>query len=216
MSAWTNGLAGIVIPVVIAGTGWYIADQQSEQAKAQQDADRVAVLLPSLASQNERERELAFALVGHFESKGQLPDEVYTILAQVWSPSERGDHTKEPTQVASGKEVSRAEVRAANLLPRVYFHIVNKSQRPGARELEEGLKKAGYIVPGIQRVKKGPSAPEIRYFRKQGNEPEEAAKIAEQLRQLGLKEAEPKYIPNYENANIRPRHYELWLSPSPK
>ncbi len=75
--------------------------------------------------------------MGRYKSKGQLPDEVYTILAQVWSPSERGDHTKKPTQVASGKEVSQAEVRAANLLPRVYFHIVNEGQRPGARELEE-------------------------------------------------------------------------------
>ncbi len=215
MSVWTNVLAGIVIPVAIAGTGWYISAQQSKQAKAQQDADRVAILLPSLASQNTQERALAFALVGHYKSKGQLPDEVYPILAQVWRPAERTDERGEPIQVASGRKASEAEVRAASLVPRVYFHIVDERQRSIARRLEDGLEKAGYLVPGIQRVKEGPSTPEIRYFRRQGEEPGEAKKIAERLQALGLKGAAAKYIPGYENVNIRPRHYELWLSPTP-
>ncbi len=212
MSAWTNIVAGIVIPIVIAGTGWYIADEQSKQTKTQQDADRVAVLLPSLASQNPKERELAFALVGHYMSKGQLPDEVYPILAQIWRATERADDTQEPSVIASGKEVSEAEAKAATLIPRVYFHIVTEEQRAYARQLEAGLEKSGFIVPGIQRVENGPASPEIRYFRKEGNEPKDAAKIADLLKKLGLREAKAKYIPGYENVNIRPRHYELWLS----
>ena len=50
MSGVASVIAGIVIPVVIAGTGWYISDKQQELAKAQQEADRVAILLPSVVS----------------------------------------------------------------------------------------------------------------------------------------------------------------------
>jgi hypothetical protein len=209
-------IAGIVIPVVIAGTGWYISDKQQELAKAQQEADRVAILLPSLASQNPQERELAFSLVNYYQSNNQLPNAVMPILSSVWGAEDRtGDASDTPTQVSlTTARVSDAENKVAQLLPRVYFHIASNSQREMARNLEAKLESSGFIVPGIQNVGNGPENSEVRYFWTQHGEAEEAQEIGEKLKEFGLEQLVVRFIPGYEDARIRPRHYELWISPN--
>lgn len=67
----------IIISIVIFVVGLWINSQLSKQTdrilkqqiimeQNQRNADRVAMLLPSLASENEIERKMDFALVEHF------------------------------------------------------------------------------------------------------------------------------------------------------
>lgn len=96
------------------------------------------------------------------------------------------------------------------LLPRVYFHIVKESQRGKAQEVAKELEKNNLIVPGVQRLDAGPTKTELRFFKLKE---EVAAKdILAALSKNGLK-AHLSYIPGYESSdNMRPNHFELWIS----
>jgi hypothetical protein len=98
-----------------------------------------------------------------------------------------------------------------DLKPRVYFHIRDENQRAQAKRLSGELERsASVVVPSVQRVDVGPSATELRYFKRV--EEQEARQIASALSSLGLK-VETKYVEGFESSTkIRPRHYELWIS----
>src|SRR5205823_3983339 len=97
---------------------------------------------------------------------------------------------------------------------RVYVHIREETQRPQAIDDAKRIQTklgADYILPGIQRVEKGPSATELRYFRP--SEEKEAHAIAQALKDSGI-DAKVQYITGYEQSTgIRPRHFELWYGP---
>jgi len=99
----------------------------------------------------------------------------------------------------------------ADLKARVYFHIRDESQRTKAKQLADKVEsRANVVVPGVQRVDKGPPNTELRYFK--NVEEQEAKQIAAALSSLDLK-VTTKYVTGFESSNnIRPRHYELWIS----
>jgi hypothetical protein len=94
---------------------------------------------------------------------------------------------------------------------RVYFHIRDQSQLAYANQLKARLQEQRFVVPGIQTLRVGPSMSELRYFRVSDAPEARAIESA-----LGVSGLVVKLIPGYENsADIRPRHFELWLaSPS--
>lgn len=96
--------------------------------------------------------------------------------------------------------------------PRIYIHIREEGQRPGARQVAEFL--AGtWTVPGIERLDVGPASTELRYFRRQ--EQAEAEEIGRAIRSRGVP-VEVRYVPGFETSSrVRLRTYELWFSPSP-
>jgi len=110
--------------------------------------------------------------------------------------------------------VLEADPEAAEILPRVYIHIRSEEQRPPAAALGEALERAGFVVPGIERlVDIGPSESELRYFRNTEREVADAERAAAVLSAADLA-LEPKFVPGFEDSTkIRPRHYELWLAP---
>lgn len=95
--------------------------------------------------------------------------------------------------------------------PRIYFHIRDESQRTEAKKIADQVEATVHVdVPGIQRLDAGPSSTELRYFR--SAEAQEANEISVAISSMGLKVI-TKYIPGFESStNIRPRHYELWIS----
>jgi hypothetical protein len=101
----------------------------------------------------------------------------------------------------------------ATLPSRVYFHIRDEQQRPGAEQLKRRLeqREPGLRVPGIERIDVGPTrSSEMRFFH--DGEREEAARIAQVLRDEGVGDLAVKKIGGYEGSTkIRPRHFELWL-----
>jgi hypothetical protein len=116
-----------------------------------------------------------------------------------------------PADTASPATVRPAESPSAQaeVRPRVYFHIRDPGQRAFADQLRDRLQQSGYVVPGIQTLRVGPSANELRFFR---NADETEAHAIE--RALALPGLVVKLIGGYETSpDMRPRHYELWLAP---
>jgi len=123
---------------------------------------------------------------------------------------------KEDTETQLAVEVRKNKpdsVAANTIAARVYFQIWNDEQRLLADKLKAALVTLKYAVPRYERLSVGPTdASELRYFR--DAEKDEAQHIVQTLKQAGLGDVVLKKIPGYENStNIRPRHFELWLSP---
>ncbi len=98
-------------------------------------------------------------------------------------------------------------------LPRIFVHIRARLQLDEAKKIGGKLQEHGYIVPGTQIIAdKGPTNTQVRYF--YSSDTDEAKKIAELLRSLGVKDAVAEPIAGYENSpGVRPRQYEIWFGP---
>ncbi len=101
------------------------------------------------------------------------------------------------------------QYQADRNIPRVYLHILNEDQRPRAQRVQEALQKeTRLIVPGIEKVAKGPSASELRFFRK------EDARWAAQIRKvaarhgldLKLQDLSARY-----GTSVKPGTFEIWF-----
>ena len=110
------------------------------------------------------------------------------------------------------KEVIDSSPKTADILPRIYVHIKDESQRARARQIVRKLQENKFIVPGIENVgEKASGNTVLKYFHKNDEETADAKKIIELLQSEKIV-ANAQYIPGSENSNkIRPRHYELWL-----
>ena len=104
-------------------------------------------------------------------------------------------------------------ITAASAKPRVYIQI-----RPGADAtrldaLKRALAQAGFDVPKEQVLDTGPTANELRYFRK--DDRAMAEKAAQVLKQAGNLVAHPEYVSGLEESRtVRRQHLELWLAPA--
>jgi len=214
----TITITSIIISIVIAAVGWWINSQQSKQTdrilkqqiiteQDQRNADRVAMLLPSLASENKIERRMGFALVEHFQQMKQLPEEVLPLLKQYWTIEGITTIQKEAQNNDQLNEQDKINGGIAALFPRIYIHIFNVAQRKVAQKYSRILENANFFVPRIQKVSTGPQTIELRYFHE--TEANEAKRIVDLLQDNGLEVIE-KYISGYEN--IQARHFELWFS----
>jgi hypothetical protein len=127
------------------------------------------------------------------------------------SAAELAEKTRLAEKVSALSQSLLPKSYQADIKPRVYFHIRDESQRTKAKQLSGELERlANVVVPGVQRVDKGPSVTELRYFR--NVEEQEAKQIADVLSSLDLKVA-IKYVAGFESStSIRPRHYELWIT----
>lgn len=108
--------------------------------------------------------------------------------------------------------IPKANQPVQDALPtRIYFHIQNEAQRERAAHVAGALaQNAGLAVPGIELVRNAPASSQLRYFR--SVDATEAGSIAGLLALDGVV-VNPVYISGYESSrNIRPRHFELWLS----
>lgn len=145
--------------------------------------------------------------------------EVEAKALKIAEMAEKGDASKSDIEernrliekAATLNQSLLSESNRTSLKPRIYFHIRDDSQRTKAKQLASEIAlRANVVVPGIQRLDIGPSVSELRYFK--GTEEQEAKQISEILSSLGLNVG-TKYVLGYESStNIRPRHYELWIS----
>lgn len=145
------------------------------------------------------------------ESRKQV-ELLRNTTAQVINKATDAEH--DPKRAAAVVDNVISEKPAvAELLPRIYIHIRDESQRDPARRLAGSLQKRGYIVPGIQKVESGADYAQVRYFK--DSDADTANQIAAALKELGLRDARADEIKGYENSTaIRPGHFELWLAPN--
>jgi len=101
----------------------------------------------------------------------------------------------------------------ATMLPRIYIHIQDHSQRAMAKRVAEQLTEQGYVVPGIERIdpNRSPNATQFRYFRLNELEFRDAEEIVRVLRGMDIA-VKDVYVPGYEGTSrMEPRHYEIWF-----
>jgi hypothetical protein len=158
------------------------------------DADRQVKILEifaeKVASQDPQERILALRLL----------DALDPFLAE-----------KLATAVLEGEPVEPEVRRVARSLPRIFIHIRSNGDRERAQAVAERLRESEYVVLGIEWLKDtGPGNSQLRFFR-MGDE-EEAWKIHETLREMGI-ELDPIFTPGFEESDeIRPGHFEIWFA----
>lgn len=109
------------------------------------------------------------------------------------------------------KQTIESDPRRASILPRIYLHIIDESQRKRAKDIGSVLQKNGYIVPSIEYVgQRIPNFPrtQLRYFNKDEQELKDVNDILQILKNESVKIIDRPIEPSN---NIRPRHYEIWF-----
>ena len=75
--------SGILIPGVLFFLGWQFNRKREQNASEERGADRIALLLKHLASENPRERLLAVKVAQHLSENNLLPSELIPALAAI-------------------------------------------------------------------------------------------------------------------------------------
>lgn len=96
------------------------------------------------------------------------------------------------------------------VVPWIYIHIFANEQRNKAKEISSELSRAGFIVPGIQKIDRSLNVSQVRYFRFEDES--EAVKISYLLGKIIKKQPIINLIKGYE-AKVQPRYFEIWFSP---
>jgi len=119
-----------------------------------------------------------------------------------------GDTEKNPEVKERAQEVARALTPA-----KIYMHIRAAIDSRDALRIAEMLQLHGFTVPSIQSNSDAGQVSELRYFQRSGAQ--EASRIAELLRAMGLR-IDLRYVGGYETAlSERPRQYGIWLAADP-
>ena len=211
-------------PIMLFLLGTMYSYYQSKVAEAQKTADRVATLVKSLNSDKADEKLTAILLLKREKQRypEEVPDELLATVVPTLVNIAKNDRNAEISKQAQQLVVEvtaktdsafseSVKKQVENIQARVYIHIQDENQRSDAKQIENKLGEKGLIVPGIERVNKGPTTTELRYFRK--SEETEVNEIVKLLQQLSITDAKAQYIAGYEDSSsIRPRHYELWFS----
>jgi hypothetical protein len=201
-----------------------IEKKQKELEKARYNASLVIVLLPHLASPENKQNQLAIAVTHYLKEKGELPGELESVLAEIVkggnmpnsSPSDQAK-VNAAAAVIDIPQKSELDNRSdlTSLPPRVYMQIPTQAQREMAQSLQSKLRASGFLVPGIENVENKATSPkqtEVRFYRDEDRS--EALQVIRILTEAGQQpNSEPQKIPGG-GKGTRPRHYEVWISKS--
>ncbi|MDQ1636830.1 MAG: hypothetical protein QOF62_169 [Pyrinomonadaceae bacterium] len=218
-------VAGVLTPILIFAFGVMYGSRQQKADEAQKSADRVASLVKDLNSDKPKEQLMAIVLLRREKQKHpeEVPDELLAgavpALVNIAVNDRNAEVSKQAQQfvtevTANGDPALAASVKSSveNLPARVYIHIRDEKQRDAARQIEGKLEEKDLNVPGIERLDTGPNTTELRFFRR--DDEGEVNEIVNLLNSLNV-DAKAKYVEGYENSKaMRPKHYELWFSPS--
>ena len=123
------------------------------------------------------------------EVRAELAEEQAKLAAwrEVTAQSLQQVGRKNPALVRNAVESAvEATPRGGAILPRIYVHIADEAQRSHTKQLTATLQEEGYLVPGIQRVKRSPRASQVRYFHHDEAGP--AEQLADMLRAQGVRD----------------------------
>jgi hypothetical protein len=159
------------------------------------------IFAEKVASQDPQERILALRLL----------DALDPFLAEKLATAVLEGEPVEPEVRRVADEVAMKANALVRSLPRIFIHIRSNGDRERAQAVAERLRESEYVVLGIEWLKDtGPGNSQLRFFR-MGDE-EEAWKIHETLREMGI-ELDPIFTPGFEESDeIRPGHFEIWFA----
>ena len=213
-----------------------IQQDQKVHEEQRQDLERITQLMDRLTSSNPDQRTMALIILQNYANNCNLgrlivPAVLYGIQNQQPQVKKAASDAlaiaaqtcpefKQQIKVAlaSSSEtrgnfqtVAAASPVIAQLVPRVYIHIRDESQRGAAQEVQKALENKNFVVPGIEKVNTGPTQTDLRYFDR--NDQNLASSVVAALPMLNAKAI---YVSGYENSpGIRPHHLELWFAPGP-
>lgn len=126
-------------------------------------------------------------------------------LTQIQKPALAADPAPAPAPSAAS-----ALLEAKGLPPRLYIQVAGDDDRERAALMRPALHKAGFLVPGVERVKGTPSFPEIRFCdgKIDAAQPENLRKVVDPFftEQVKLVVLHPSLC-----TKVRENHFELWF-----
>lgn len=189
-----------------------LANVEKQNQHIRNSASMVTLLLPYLASKDLKQYKIATSVAIYLKSKGELPNELDSALAELADTTNMHTVTPEERQIAR----EAAKVLNTAIKPRVYIQIppvdeAGNDKLDKAQTAQNAIIKAGFFAPGIEHVgprTQIPGTTELRYFRP--GEKDQAKAIIAILQQAGITiNPEPQ---KNTDTDSRPNHFELWFS----
>ena len=186
-----SGMVLLGIMALVWAAGYYIEIRQKEARQARLAAEAEAAAARSTAAQAETQAEVSAIELQRVQS---------ALVLQGSTPS----------AAPPGPSATSATTFVKQ---RVYIQVRTQADANRLDDVKKALLQAGLAVPPVQILDTGPSANELRYFRRDGQASAESALRA--LKQAGLGNTRLAYVPGFEDSgSARRNHLELWLAPA--
>ena len=197
----------------------------SQQKSLKTNKDTLLSLI-SLTSGSPDQKEAAVKTLQQQIERGEIEPELVPLIKPILekvAESHPGTQAGEDAKAAVNQLAQQTQ--DTRLSPRVYIQIQDEGQREVARYYQEQLNthllsdipkvRPKIIAPGIEYVgvRKNITFSELRYFHRTDLERQIGEQLIRILNEAGLTDVQLKPIGGYEsNPDIRPNHFELWLS----
>ncbi len=208
--------ATIMIPLTVAGMGWYYT-------RWQQNLSDLKTMIDLVSDQNPERRKYGIAMFEYLLKNDKVPVEFVT--AQLDYANSSSDQDLLPLMEAALIKAARANPRieavyteALQRLPsRLFVNVVADEQRGCARKIIDSLKdtdKATLTVPGVSKAKWGGEAHELRVLRE--GDLERARLLADLFGTVGFSVNVVDLSNSWDGAkNYRPNTFEIWFGSGP-
>ncbi len=212
-------LYGAAIGTVLVAVGWGTFAEIQRRNEAQQDQLRQATDVVTASNDDLLQAQTSISVLQRALAEKSIDVNVPPPITTGGLPPivKRPGASPEPTPPNSGRSSSGAAPPAPpppveDVKPRAYIQIRREEDPARLRRVTRALHDAGFIVPDPETLDVGPSATEVRYFRR--DESGGADQIANAVARARVGSVRAVYVPGYENSErIRRNHYELWLAP---
>jgi hypothetical protein len=209
-------ISSILIPLTIAGVGWYYTQWQ-------QNLNDLKSMIDLLNDENVEKRKFGVAMFEYLLNNDRVPVEF--MMQPLSFANSSADRELLPLLEAA---VSRAAASNSNVkekfdlaisqLPsRVFIHVVDINQRKCVLGLLEQMKdvdKARINVPSIIQANWSGETNELRYFKE--NDSERAKTIGGLFDSMGMKMTLKDLSTAWSGAkDLRPNTFEIWLGKLP-
>jgi hypothetical protein len=194
----------VLVAAAALGASVWLGGRIAEQASELANKESQLAKAESRRAEVEEKISLASASLLEVEAKLKASEEkLAASLGALGRVPERQRLAAVDEQIAANP--------SAVLLPRVYLHIVDESDRAWAVAMGRRLESAGMIAVKVEYVPRarGLKRSDVRYYRK--SEEPGAARIVSVLKSAGT-EARLNYLEDQEtNSKVRPNHFEVWF-----
>jgi hypothetical protein len=209
-------ISSILIPLTIAGVGWYYTQWQ-------QNLNDLKSMIDLLNDENVEKRKFGVAMFEYLLNNDRVPVEF--MMQPLSFANSSSDRELLPLLEAA---TSRAAARNSNVkakfdqaiaqLPsRVFVHVLDIAQRKCMLQLLESMKdvdKAQLNVPSIIQAKWSGESNELRYFKK--DDEGRAKGIAGLFSSMGVTMDLKDLSTAWSGAkDLRPNTFEVWLGAMP-
>jgi len=204
--------ATIMIPLTVAGMGWYYT-------RWQQNLNDLKTMIDLVSDNNAERRKYGVAMFEYLLKNDKVPVEF--VAAQLDYANNSSDQDLLPLMEAALLKASRTNPGVAQVyaeamgrLPsRIFVHIVSDDQRACMRNLVDALKdadKATITVPSVVKAEWGGTSTEFRVLR--DGDLARGAMLRDLFQSVGFPVRLVDLSASWDGAKrVRPNTFELWF-----